>query len=157
MRGANNTMRGRFAPKNPQKYVGNVGNILFRSSWELTFFKWLDNNPSVLRWGSEELAIQYINPFDKKIHRYYPDIIILYKHADGTVRKEIVEIKPYAQTVLTPRASPRDKEAIILNEAKWKAATIWAESQGAKFRVVTEKSMFAGIRRTSAPQVGRSA
>lgn len=156
MRGANTTMRGRFKPQNPQKYVGNVNNVLFRSSWELQFMKWLDQNPAIMRWGSEELAIQYISPLDGKIHRYYPDMIIMYRHRDGTIRKEIVEIKPYSQTVPTPKMSDRDKQALVVNDAKWKAATIWAEGQGAKFRVITEKTMFAGIRKQQPPAMGRS-
>lgn len=156
MRGSHTTMRGRFIPQNPQKYVGNVNNVLFRSSWELAFFKWLDQSAAVVRWGSEELAIPYISPLDMRPHRYFPDIIILYKHKDGSLRKEIVEVKPYSQTVPTPKMSDRDKQALVVNEAKWKAAAIWAESQGAKFRVITEKTMFAGMRRTQAPALGKS-
>jgi hypothetical protein len=147
---------GRFIPKNPKKYVGNVGNIMWRSSWELTFFKWLDQNDAVIRWGSEELAIPYISPLDNRPHRYFPDIVIMYKHKDGTLKKEIVEIKPYAQSVATPRMSDRDRQALIVNEAKWKAAAIWAESQGAKFRVITERTMFAGVRARQAPQMGKA-
>lgn len=154
MRGAQSTMRGRFIPRNPAKYVGNPNNILFRSSWELAFFKWLDNNAAIVRWGSEELAIPYISPLDNRQHRYYPDIIILYKHKDGSLRKEIVEIKPYSQTVATPRMSDRDKQALVVNEAKWKAAAAFAEQMGAKFRVITEKTMFAGIRQHQKPQMG---
>jgi hypothetical protein len=149
-------MRGRFVPKNPGKYAGNVGKVLFRSSWELQFFKWLDANPAVMRWGSEELFIPYLSPLDGRMHRYFPDIIILYKHKDGNLRKEIVEVKPYKETVLTPKSTDRDKQALIINDAKWKAAAIFAEQHGAKFRVITEKTMFAGIRQKQPPEMGRS-
>lgn len=151
----NSTMKGRFIPKNPQKYVGNPSNILFRSSWEYRFFIWLDSNASVLRWGSEEISIPYISPLDNRPHRYFPDIIILYKHRDGSVRKEIVEIKPYSQTVAQPKMSDRDKHALIINEAKWKAAAVWAESQGAKFRVITEKTLWPGINKKK-PELGQA-
>lgn len=147
---------GRFIPKNPAKYVGNVNNIMFRSSWELQFFKWLDANDAVLRWGSEELAIPYISPLDMRVHRYFPDIIILYKHRDGTIKKEIVEVKPYSQSVATPRMSDRDRQALIVNEAKWKAAAEYAEKMGAKFRVVTEKTLWPGINKRKPPAVGRA-
>lgn len=139
---------GRFIPKNPQKYVGNPNNILFRSSWEVRFMKWLDTNNAVLRWGSEELAIPYVNPIKvdaagrPKISRYFPDFIILYRDNFGNIKKEIVEVKPYKESVITPRMSDRDKEAYIVNQAKWKAAAIFAESQGATFRVITERTMF---------------
>jgi hypothetical protein len=146
-------MSGRFIPKNPQKYVGNVHNIMFRSSWEVTFMKWLDQNNAVLRWGSEEIAIPYVNPIKvdvngrPKISRYFPDFIMLYRDSAGNIKKEIIEVKPYKESVITPKMSERDKMAYAVNQAKWKAASIFAESQGATFRVVTEKSMF----KTGAP------
>lgn len=141
-------MRGRFIPKNPQKYVGNVNNILFRSSWETRFMQWLDQNNAVLRWGSEELAIPYVNPIKvdangrPKISRYFPDFVVLYRDTAGNVKKEIVEIKPYKESVITPRMSDRDKQAYVVNQAKWKAAAEFAERNGATFRVITEKTMF---------------
>lgn len=146
---ANGTMRGRFVPKNPQKYVGNVNQIFFRSSWEMRYMKWLDANNAVIRWASEELAIPYVNPIKTdasgrpKISRYYPDFIVMYRDVNGQVHKEIIEVKPFQQAVMTPRMSERDKMAYVVNQAKWKAAADYAEANGAKFRVITEKSMFA--------------
>ena len=134
---------GRFIPKNPQKYVGkSVNRIMFRSSWEVAFMKWLDTNDAVLRWGSEELAIPYVHPFDGRVHRYYPDMVIMYVDASGQVKKEIIEIKPYKESVETPRMSDRDRQALAINQAKWKFATEWAERNGAVFRVLTEKTLF---------------
>jgi hypothetical protein len=147
---------GRFIPKNPQKYAGNVNRVMFRSSWELRFMQWLDTNAAIIRWGSEELAIPYISPLDMRQHRYFPDMIVMYKHQDGSIRKEIVEIKPYKETVATPRSTDRDKQALLVNDAKWKAAAGFAEKNGATFRVITEKTMFAGIRQRQAPQMGRA-
>ena len=142
-------MRGRFIPKNPQKYVGNVNNILFRSSWERRFMLWLDANNAVIKWGSEELAIPYVNPIkvDKisgrpVISRYYPDFIVMYQDNTGAVKKEIIEIKPAHESFLRPGMSERDKATYAVNQAKWKAAAIFAEAQGAVFRVLTEKSIF---------------
>lgn len=148
--------RGRFIPKNPAKYVGNPDRIVFRSSWEMQFFKWLDANDSILRWGSEELHIPYLSPLDGRVHRYFPDIVVLYKHKDGSLRKEIVEIKPYKETVETPKMTARDAQALAVNRAKWLAAAEFAHQQGATFRVVTEKTMFAGIRKRQAPELGRA-
>lgn len=139
---------GRFVPKNPAKYVGNVNKIMFRSSWEVRFMQWLDQNNAVLRWGSEELAIPYVNPIKKDpngrpvVSRYFPDFLILYRDTTGTIHKEIVEVKPYKESVITPRMSERDKMAYVVNQAKWAAAAQFAQSQGAVFRVVTEKTMF---------------
>lgn len=30
--------QGKYKPKNPEKYVGDINNIIFRSSWERNFF-----------------------------------------------------------------------------------------------------------------------
>jgi hypothetical protein len=142
------TLTGRFIPKHPEKYIGNVNRVIFRSSWERRFMIWLDGNNAVLRWGSEELAIPYINPIKvdaagrPKISRYFPDFIILYRDNSGGIKKEIVEIKPYKESVITPRMSERDKMAYVVNQAKWKAAAMYAAANGAEFRVVTERSLF---------------
>ena len=134
---------GRFIPKNPAKYVGkSVRNVMFRSSWELAFMKWLDSNDAVLRWGSEELAIPYVHPVDGRVHRYFPDMVIMYLDTAGQVQKEIIEIKPYKESIATPRMTPRDAAALQVNEAKWKYAADWATRNGAKFRVLTERTMF---------------
>ena len=58
--------KGRFKPKNPQKYKGDPNNIIYRSTWEVKVMNYLDENPSVIWWGSEELPIPYYNPIDKK-------------------------------------------------------------------------------------------
>lgn len=133
---------GRFIPQNSQKYVGDVRQIFWRSSWEYKFMLWLDKNNAVLRWGSESLAIPYINPLDNKVHKYYPDMIIMYIDNSGQVKKEIIEIKPYKQTVATPKMSERDKLAVIVNQAKWKYAAEWAQRNGAEFRILTERNLF---------------
>jgi hypothetical protein len=134
--------KGRFIPKNPAKYLGNPERIIFRSGWELRLFRWLDSTPAVLQWASEEFSIPYLHPFDGKIHQYYPDALVIYKDKYGNLQKEIVEVKPYKETVLTPRATDRDKLALAVNMAKWKFAADFAATQGLKFRVITEKSMF---------------
>jgi len=135
--------QGRFIPKNPQKYVGkSINRIFFRSSWELAFMKWLDSTDAVLRWGAEELAIPYVHPLDGKMHRYFPDMIVMYIDATGQVKKEIIEIKPYKESVLTPKATPRDQQAFLINQAKWASAREYASRNGATFRVLTEKTLF---------------
>jgi hypothetical protein len=139
---AKGPMRGRFIPKNPEKYLGDPTRIIFRSSWELRFFQWLDSTPSVLQYASEEFSIPYLSPLDNAVHQYYPDALVVYKDKYGNLKKEIIEIKPYKETVLTPKATPRDKQALILNQAKWKSAAAFAEKQGMSFRVITEKQLW---------------
>jgi hypothetical protein len=45
-------LKGKFKPKNPQKYKGNVTNIIYRSSWELRLMSYLDNHKNIISWGS---------------------------------------------------------------------------------------------------------
>ena len=56
--------------------------------------KYCDSTPSILEWGSEEIAIPYRSPIDNKSHRYYPDFYIKVREKSGKISKYIVEIKP---------------------------------------------------------------
>lgn len=145
-------MKGRFIPKNPEKYIGNAKNVLFRSSWELHIMKFFDSNPAIVKWSSEELAIPYINPIavaagQIKISRYFPDFIVWYKDNTGNIKQEIIEIKPYRETILVPGANEREKLTYTVNIAKWKAAEDFAKKHGIKFKILTEKSIFRQGRR----------
>ena len=87
------SFKGIYKPTNPKKYVGNPNNIVYRSLLERKFMVYCDNNPGVIQWASEELAIRYYNPIDKKYHRYFPDFIL--KTDKG--KKMLIEIKPSRQ------------------------------------------------------------
>ena len=92
--------KGWFRPKNPSKYKGNATNIIYRSNWELRVMKWLDGNPAVIWWASEELPIPYVSPVDNKVHRYFPDFIVRTKRKDGSEQTSILEVKPHKQTMM---------------------------------------------------------
>jgi len=62
---------GKYEPKNPEKYIGDVHNIIYRSSWELRFCIYCDNNDGIVKWSSEPVVIPYYNPLDKKEHKLY--------------------------------------------------------------------------------------
>ncbi|KKL19318.1 hypothetical protein LCGC14_2466650, partial [marine sediment metagenome] len=59
---AKNWRQGVYEVRNPNKYVGDLKKVIFRSSWELYMNQFLDNNPNILRWSSEEFYIPYIKP-----------------------------------------------------------------------------------------------
>ena len=139
-------MKGRFIPKNPGKYLGNVNNIIFRSSWELSVLKFFDASPAVLRYGSEELAIPYIKPTDGRVHKYYPDFIAVIQETTG-LQKYIIEVKPLKETVLTEKSSMHDKMSIIINTAKWAAAEAFCAQHGMKFKILTEEQIFHQVKR----------
>jgi hypothetical protein len=139
--------KGKFQPRNPQKYLGDPSNIIYRSRWELKFMRWLDNHPGVLQWGSEELVIPYRSPIDGRVHRYFPDFIIKKKTPDGKVDTVIVEIKPFAQTKPPTVQAKATKRYITevqnwgINSSKWEAAVNYCKDRGWKFEIITEKEL----------------
>lgn len=138
--------QGIYVVKNPQKYVG-VGKPKYRSSWEMMFFSFCDNNPAVISWASESIRIPYRNPLTGKQTIYVPDIFMLYQNKNGKQIAEVIEIKPSAQTNLMEARNMRDKAHAVVNQAKWMAATAYCKRMGLKFRVVTETELFHGGRK----------
>lgn len=134
-------IQGVYTVENLNKYVGK-GEPRYRSGWELMFFKYLDNNPAIIQWASESIAIPYRNPFTGKNTIYVPDILMVYQHKSGQRIAEVVEIKPSTQTNLTEARSIRDRASVALNHAKWQAASKWCQKNGLKFRVITENDLF---------------
>lgn len=135
--------QGLFKPINPGKYIGNVKNIVYRSGWEAKFMRQLDHDLNVVRWSSEELAIPYLSPKDKKWHRYFPDFI--YETKDG--KKYMVEIKPSKQS--QPPKQSKNKRKMIseamtyeVNKAKWAYANEFCKKHGIIFKVLTENELF---------------
>ena len=143
--------QGKFIPKNPKKYIGDVTNIIYRSSWEFHFLSYCDKNKNVVRYSSEEIVIPYVSPKDNKVHRYFPDFYIELI-TDSGIRKMIIEIKPDSQTrPPKSRKCNTNKQRIRLledhitfevNRAKWHAAEEFCKKQNIEFRVLTEKELF---------------
>lgn len=143
---ARNYLQGKFTPKNPQKYVGDVNSIIFRSSWEYKFFIRCDNDPNILKWNSEEIVIPYWSPIDERNRRYFVDAIIQVKTKTGEVKNFLVEIKPSSQMVppkpkKNQKALTEETKTYITNQAKWNAATEWAKKNGMEFKVINEKDL----------------
>lgn len=148
MRG-NNFIQGKFNPMNPRRYHGDVNNIVFRSSWELAAFKFCDEEEGIVKWMSEETVVPYVSPVDSRPHRYFIDLTILVRMADGSLRKKYVEIKPYAQTIEPKKRSTERDEAYVervrtylVNQAKWAAAREWAARNNGDFIILTEREIF---------------
>ena len=137
------SFKGLYRPTNPKKYVGDPNRIVYRSLLERRMMVYLDNNPDIVYWASEEIAVRYYNPIDKRFHSYYPDFII------KTVKdkKVMIEVKPYRQ--LTQPKAPKKKTRAYLREsfefikntAKWKAARVYCEERGMEFKLITEKEL----------------
>lgn len=134
--------QGKYAIRNPQKYVGNKVPT-YRSGWEFTFMQFCDNNENVLQWASEPVRIPYRNPLTGKNTNYVPDFLIVYKNKHGHQIAEMVEIKPKKQSLIESKvASARDRAVVAINHAKWAAAMAFCKQSGLTFRVVTEDDLF---------------
>jgi hypothetical protein len=143
---------GKYFPNNPEKYIGDIHNIIYRSSWERKFCQYCDINPNILKWSSEPLSIPYWSPIDKKEHKYFVDYYIQVKKADQTVENWFIEIKPENQYDITKRPQEpignltekkirnynEKLKTWIINRAKFEAATRFAEARGYKFGAINE-------------------
>ena len=131
--------KGKFTPKNPDKYLGDAKNITWRSLWERNCFRWIDANPNIVGWASEEIVIPYLCLTDKKMHRYYPDIF--FKTKDG--KKFLIEIKPSKETQ-PPKQSKKTRRMInetltyVKNTSKWAAAEKFCQDNGIVFQIWDE-------------------
>ena len=140
--------QGRFTPKNPHKYKGNVRNIIYRSSWELTFLNYCDTNANVIEYASEEIVIPYRSPIDGKVHRYFVDFYIKVREKTGEIKQYLIEIKPKKQTI-APNKNPKRKTKYwkqsvfeyAKNVAKWDAAKDWCEDRSMTFKILTEEDL----------------
>jgi len=139
--------QGKFKIKNPKKYLGDYNNIFYRSSWELSLMLWCDNHPNITNWSSEEIVIPYLCPTDNSWHRYFVDFYIKF----DTNEVYYVELKPERYTI--PPEMPKTKNGqskkkyinevftYAKNQAKWKAADLYAKQNNSKFQVWTEKTL----------------
>lgn len=135
---------GIFKPRNPEKYKGNVHNIIYRSSYELKYLMQLDTDSNVIRYNSEEVIIRYRSPIDGRSRRYFVDFYVEKKTTDG-VKVMLVELKPSHQ-MKVPVMKPNRRQKTYLkevatyaiNQAKWEAATSYANKKGWHFVVLNE-------------------
>ena len=135
--------KGLYKPTHPKKYVGDPKKIVYRSLLERRFMRYCDLNQDILYWASEELPIRYFNPIDKKFHRYFPDFVV----KTSKQKKYMIEVKPSRQIgkpkppKKKTKSYMRESFEFIKNQAKWKAATNYAEDNGAVFKIITEKDL----------------
>lgn len=137
-----------FKPLNPKKYIGDVEDIVYRSSYELKAFHWCDLHPFILEWSSESFSIKYFDPTTNKVRRYFPDLYVKMQEKSGETKRYVLEIKPKRQTI-PPKPSPKKKTRTYLNEAKtyakneakWKAAINFCKDNGLIFKLVTEEEL----------------
>lgn len=133
---------GKYSVINKSKYKGDASGVIYRSLWEKHTFAWCDKNPKIKHWSSEETVIPYYYEIDKKYHRYFVDLKIVFKTGEVI----LVEIKPKRQTT-PPQGKRKTKQ--FLNEAleyvknmnKWEAAEGYAKDRKWHFQIWTEDTL----------------
>jgi len=140
--------KGIYTPENPQKYVGKK-TCIYRSSYEYKFMRFLDISPSVVEWSSESISIIYPSPITGRPTRYFPDFVIKVIDKNNNQSIEIIEIKPYRQTMPPVISKGKHKKTLFteakawaINKAKWIAAQQFCVNHGFIFRILTEKDLF---------------
>jgi ATP-dependent Zn protease len=82
------------------------------------------------------------------MHRYFVDFYFKARTKEGSLKKYLIEVKPYNQTI-EPKRPKRITESYIssvhtyvINQAKWNAAKDFAKKYDMNFLVLTEKELF---------------
>jgi hypothetical protein len=137
--GSSEYSQGIYTIKNKEKYIGKKPPF-FRSSWELKYMHFLDNNEKVQYWCTECMVVPYM--FGGKTHNYFVDFMVIYK--DG--KKMAVEIKPSRETRQPRKTKAKSRKTMIYeqltylkNTAKWTAAKDFCSKRNIEFRIITEK------------------
>lgn len=118
--------QGYYVPmRHPEKCLSR--SCIYRSSWEEHFYDFCDRSDEIVRWATEPIAIEYLNPLANfkyceerhldwknpvywKRAKYYVDVWIELRRKDGNgVRKIFIEIKPKNQAVAPPPLKPDAK------------------------------------------------
>jgi hypothetical protein len=145
--------QGYFKPIYPEKYVGDSGKIIYRSSWEKKFMTFCDVNEKVVAWASETIQVPYLSPIDGAVKTYNLDFYFKVREEDGSCKDYIAEIKP-AKKLEKPvlpnsRLTEKRVEAhnyqmkeYITNMYKFQAAKQWAEERGWEFMLITENFLY---------------
>lgn len=139
--------KGKFKPKNYQKYKGDPTKIVYRSLLERRFMVYCDEKSWVLEWSSEEVVVPYKSPIDNRWHRYFVDFWIKYIDRHDKIRVMLIEIKPDIQTKPPVKKDKITRRFISevktwgVNQAKWEAATEYCLDKKWEFKIITEKDL----------------
>jgi hypothetical protein len=161
-----NYHNGNYIPKFKDKVIklNEQGGIYYRSSWELKFMTWLDNNVNIIKWGAECISIPYqLTHYEKngdinlKKHSYYPDFYYELKLKDGTIKKVVAEVKPMKEfnmvrmlqeknieipdqvTLKKLKNIEYDVKMAQKNMKKWETMIKFCDKKGWEFIVITEE------------------
>jgi hypothetical protein len=151
-----NYHQGYYSVINKDKYIGDLNRVIYRSSWEEAFCRYLDGNEKILKWSCEHIVITY-NDLRGKSHRYYPDYYyqMMIDNDPNQLKHVVVELKPYVETIppvkdfdIMESKSKKKLEnysyAVTMytkNLLKWNSAIQWCQDHHMEFIIVTEKHL----------------
>ena len=138
--------KSKYIPKNPEKYIGNINNVICRSTWERKMCKYLDFNENVIKWASEEFSLPYYSNVDNKWHKYFPDFLCEIKNKENKIKTYMIEVKPLKQTKQPQKKNSKkylnEMARYSINTSKWEAAKKLCDESGWVFKIITEKELF---------------
>ena len=134
--------KGIYKLKNPEKYVGNTA-PKYRSSWEFSVMRMLDENPAFINWSSEGIKIPYRDPLTGKHTVYVPDFLVMYMNKQKKKIAELWEIKTKNQAIREHVGKNKYNQAqFVKNQVKWQVASEWCKQNKMIFRILTEDDIF---------------
>jgi hypothetical protein len=136
----------------------------YKSDWERKFFFVCDMNPNITFWAYEPkiFEIPYMSPKYGRVSIYHPDIY-LECNLEGQAHKSrwLIEVKPTSYSIQPKMPQPpkpgADSKAfekyqkrkanydqkvmdVIVNLAKWEAASEWCKRHGVNWFIANEKN-----------------
>ena len=143
--------QGYYKLINPEKYIGDASQIIYRSLMELKFCNLCDVSEKILKWASEAISVTYVHPLKKKKCQYFPDFVIEVRQKDGSVKLIMIEVKPMDLTPFSniPRLSHTASQSqirshnrrlanIAVNTAKYQAAVQYCLQRRMTYQFLTE-------------------
>jgi hypothetical protein len=145
--------QGKYTPENPDKYLGDISDIWFRSMWEFSFCYYCDHEDRVKKWACEpeQHKIQYdvIENEQYTIKTYIPDFWMIVEKSNNDEEEFLIEIKPEKElyepkepkkvTVKSLENYEYRLKTYYRNRLKWEAAEKYCEKRGMGFFLLTEK------------------
>ena len=141
---------GLYLLRNPEKYIKAVDGYMqsevqtelglalkYKSGLERTALLYCDLCSDVTKFGLETFHIPYLG-LDGTTHRYFPDLI-----AEIHGKRFIIEIKSSSDTKYPRRGKNFETrlKKYLTNKLKWDACNRFCESNGLKFKILTEKEL----------------
>lgn len=140
---------GRFIPRHPERYFGDIETIWFRSNPELQFMNYLDIDPYIESWTSEHSGTMIEYEYQGQIRKYFPDFLV--RFSDDRLNRRKNKLTQSRESVCLIELKPRnhfdgshphsDADEVAVNQAKFEAARKFCAERNWSFRVLDISSL----------------